>query len=68
MQEVYERVFVTDATSCLSGSDGVAVVHACKSPCHQRAVGYTGKIPKRFEFSSKLLGLGARFRSVSQHN
>ncbi|WP_322003140.1 hypothetical protein [Marinobacter alexandrii] len=45
MQEVYERVFVTDATSCLHGSDGVAVVHACKSPCHQRAVGYTGKLP-----------------------
>lgn len=45
MQEVYERVFVTDATSCLMGSDDVAVVHACKSPCHQRAVGYVDKLP-----------------------
>lgn len=45
MQEVYKRVFVTDATSCVPGSDDVAVVHACKSPCHQRAVGYTGKLP-----------------------
>lgn len=45
MQEVHERVFVTDATSCLAGFNDVAVVHACKSPCHQRAVGYTGKLP-----------------------
>lgn len=46
MQEVYERVFVTDATSCLAGSHDVAVVHACKSPCHQGAVGYSGKLPE----------------------
>lgn len=45
MQEVHERVFVTDATSCLVGTSEFAVVHACKSPCHQRAVGYTGKLP-----------------------
>ncbi|WP_104001908.1 hypothetical protein [Marinobacterium lutimaris] len=45
MQKVYERLFVTDATSCSLGSDDVAVVHACKSPCHQRAVGYTGTLP-----------------------
>jgi hypothetical protein len=31
MQEVCERVFVTDATSCSSGSDDVAVVDACKN-------------------------------------
>ena len=23
-----------------------AVIHACKSPCHQRAVGYKGNIPR----------------------
>lgn len=46
MQEVYDRVFVTDATSCLMGSHDVAVVHACKSPCHQGAVGYRGKLPE----------------------
>ncbi|MBD8879833.1 hypothetical protein IHE49_05015 [Rhodanobacter sp. 7MK24] len=45
MQEVHERVFVTDATFCRTGSHDTAVVHACKSPCHQRAVGYTGKLP-----------------------
>ncbi|MCK0713597.1 hypothetical protein ACFO0U_05985 [Chromohalobacter sarecensis] len=45
MQEVYERVFVADATSCLAGSNEVAVVHACKIPCHQRAVGYTRNLP-----------------------
>ena len=45
MQEIYERVFVTDAMSCRAGTDDVAVVHACKSPCHQEAVGYKGKLP-----------------------
>lgn len=44
MQEIYDRVFVTDATSCLAGSDDVVVVHACKSPCHQEAVGYRGNL------------------------
>lgn len=45
MQEVHERVFVANVTSCLAGSSEVSVVHACKSPCHQRAVGYTGSLP-----------------------
>lgn len=45
MQEVHERVIVTNDRSCISGSDSVAVVHACKSPCHQLAVGYRGNLP-----------------------
>jgi hypothetical protein len=40
MQEVYERVFVANELSCRRGDDEWAVVHACKSPCHQNAVGY----------------------------
>ena len=45
MQEIHERVIVTNDLSCIRGSDEVAVVHACKSPCHQVAVGYRGKLP-----------------------
>lgn len=45
MLEVHERVLVTNDMSCKSGSADLAVVHACKSPCHQRAVGYKGKLP-----------------------
>jgi len=44
MQEVHERVFVADANSCTRGTGEVAVVHACKNPCHQRAVGYNGSL------------------------
>lgn len=42
--QVYERVIVTNDLGCTSGSDKLAVVHACKSPCHQRALGYSGKL------------------------
>lgn len=44
VQEVHERVFVANEMSCTSGSEDLAVVHACKSPCHKRAVGYKGKL------------------------
>jgi hypothetical protein len=44
MQEVYERVFVANELSCRRGDNGWAVVHACKSPCHRRAVGYQGSL------------------------
>jgi hypothetical protein len=46
MQEIRERVFVSSEIACRSGSGSIAVVHACKSPCHQRGVGYTGNLPK----------------------
>ena len=44
MQEVHERVMVTNDLSCTRGNENLAVVHACKSPCHQREVGYKGKL------------------------
>lgn len=44
MQEVYERVIVTNDLSCTHGNSKLAVVHACKSPCHQNAVGYRGSL------------------------
>ena len=46
MQEVHERVIVTNELSCTNGTDELVVVHACKSPCHQRIVGYRGSLPK----------------------
>ncbi len=44
MRQIHERLFVADERSCRAGSAEVAVVHACKSPCHQRAVGYRGSL------------------------
>jgi hypothetical protein len=45
MIELYPRLFVRDQESCLGGFDGLAVVHACNSPCHEQAVGYRGTLP-----------------------
>lgn len=45
MTEVHDNIFVGSEASCQLGNDSLAVVHACKSPCHQRAVGYTGSLP-----------------------
>ncbi|MDZ7688606.1 MAG: dual specificity protein phosphatase family protein [Halobacteriales archaeon] len=40
MEEVHENLFVGADDSCVKGGNGDwAVVHACKHPCHQRAVG-----------------------------
>lgn len=46
MIKVQERVYVGNETDCRVGDDEWAVVHACKSPCHQRAVGYRGSLPQ----------------------
>lgn len=46
MREVFPRVFVGNQLSCRSGTTEMAVVHACKSPCHQRAVGYSGSLAR----------------------
>lgn len=45
MYEVFERVWVANDQFCRSGGGEWAVVHACKSPCHQRAVDYRGSLP-----------------------
>lgn len=45
MQEIHERIFVANDVSCKCGDSSLAVVHACKSPCHQGAVGYRGNLP-----------------------
>lgn len=45
MQEIHERLFVGSEGDCFRSRSGWAVVHACKSPCHQQAVGYRGSLP-----------------------
>ena len=39
MQQVFERISVGSARDCRPGDGEWAVAHACKSPCHQQAVG-----------------------------
>ncbi|KAA8985527.1 hypothetical protein F3089_02360 [Halospina sp. K52047b] len=46
MDNVHDRVEVGSEAICALGQPGLGVVHACKSPCHQRAVGYRGSLPK----------------------
>lgn len=45
MEEVSDSLFVGDENDCHHGSE-IAVVHACKHPCHQNAVGYSGSLPQ----------------------
>lgn len=44
MFEIRERLYVGNDIDCRSGNKDWGVVHACKHPCHQRAVGYTGNL------------------------
>lgn len=44
MIKVHERLYIGDGTACRPGLATLSVVHACKTPCHQRAVGYTGSL------------------------
>jgi hypothetical protein len=44
MDSVQERIFVGTDLECREGDAAWAIVHACKSPCHQRAVGYRGSL------------------------
>ncbi|MCK4409715.1 MAG: hypothetical protein KAW67_06490 [Candidatus Eisenbacteria sp.] len=46
MREVHERLHIGTEHDCFTQREGWAVVHACKSPCHQRAVGYRGNLSK----------------------
>lgn len=47
MIEVYPHLFVGNNTDCFfHEKQGWAVIHACKSPCHQRIVGYKGSLPQ----------------------
>lgn len=45
MKEISENLLVGDEADCRA-SEEIAVVHACKTPCHQNAVGYSGSLPQ----------------------
>jgi hypothetical protein len=45
MTAVFERIYVGGETSCRGSDASTSVVHACKTPCHQRAIGYRGALP-----------------------
>ncbi len=48
MNELTDGLFVGGDRDCFHDErQGWAVVHACKSPCHQRAVGYRGSLPSK---------------------
>ena len=45
MIEVDENLFVGDESDCFyNEKEGWAVVHTCKHPCHQKAIGYRGSL------------------------
>ena len=47
MFEVYPNLFIGTKRECFfTQRDDWAVIHACKSPCHQRVLGYRGSLPK----------------------
>jgi len=47
MIEVYPNLFVGTEINCFFiEKQDWAVIHACKSPCHQRSVGYRGSLPQ----------------------
>ncbi|MFH1802535.1 MAG: dual specificity protein phosphatase [archaeon] len=46
--KIYENLYVGDESSCFyNEKEGWAAIHACKSPCHQRIVGYKGNLNPR---------------------
>jgi|WetSurMetagenome_2_1015567.scaffolds.fasta_scaffold33027_4 hypothetical protein len=46
MIEVYKNIFVGTEQDCTySNPIGWAFIHACKYPCHAKAVGYSGSLP-----------------------
>ena len=46
IQMITPQLGFADQSGCLAHPAGFAIVHACKSPCHQQAVGYTKSLPK----------------------
>lgn len=45
MEQIYDRLYLGTDYDCFKGNGDWTVVHACKSPCHQRAVNYRGCLP-----------------------
>lgn len=47
MIKILDNLFIGNEYDCFyDGREDWVVIHACKSPCHQRAVGYRGNLNK----------------------
>ena len=46
MQKVTGQLFVGSQDDCVPGRPGWSVVHACKVPCHRRALEYRSRLPR----------------------
>jgi hypothetical protein len=45
--KIYEKLFVGDNSDCFyEEKPGWVIIHACKHPCHQKAMGYRGNLKK----------------------
>jgi hypothetical protein len=44
MRQISERIFIGAESDHRTGDNQWAIVHACKSPCHQAALGYRGSL------------------------
>jgi hypothetical protein len=45
MFEIYPNLFIGSESECFFvHNNDWAIIHACKSPCHQRALGYKGSL------------------------
>lgn len=44
MYGVHPRLFVGSIEDCIKQDNDWCVIHACKHPCHQRALGYKGSL------------------------
>ena len=56
MYNVFDRLFIGSISDCRYGDEKWAIVHACKSPCHQNAVKYNGNLSSKhpYYFSMEL--------------
>lgn len=50
MEQVFENLYVGNERDCVQAS-GMAVVHACKHPCHVNEGGYSGSLPQDHWFT-----------------
>lgn len=45
MLQIHTHLFVGNTLDCELRTPDLAVIHACKEPCHRKAVGYKGNLP-----------------------
>lgn len=69
IEQVFERIFIADMEGCRTHV-ATTKIHACKSPCHQQAVGYTGSLHPdhlhylHFTVHDKFLGENALYLNI----